>query len=91
MAFSHPHSTCTHSLAPHCSWHTLRLVSATPSGQRKSVGGDTWAAVLRDDAAQRRLPVRVFDDGDGGYTLAFVALAPGTYWLTLRLYYTSCW
>ena len=71
-------------------WHTLRLLSATAAGARKERGGDVWWASLRDASTGRRLPARVFDDGDGGYTVAFVALAPGNFTLTLRLFYSLC-
>lgn len=71
-------------------WHRLRMITANATGQRKEAGGDLWVATLQDHSAQQKLPVRVFDDGDGTYSLVFVALAPGNYSLSLRLYYTQC-
>lgn len=71
-------------------WHVLRLRTATAAGALKAQGGDTLWAVLHDPATQRRLPMRPLDEGDGTYSLAFVALAPGNYTLVLRLFYTLC-
>lgn len=68
----------------------LRLATATAGGQRKARGGDSLWGVLHDASTQRRLPVRAFDEGDGTYSLAFVALAPGNYSLVLRLFYSLC-
>lgn len=68
---------CCHTAPGLGQWHTFRLLTHLRSGQRVGAGGDTWNVRLEDPASGSLLRARVLDDGDGGYTVAFVPLQPG--------------
>ena len=59
-------------------------------GERRQKGGDSWYLLLRDYNQRLRVPIRIFDDGDGTYTGAVHFLFPGNYTLWGWLYYSDC-
>ena len=71
-------------------WNTLRFETFTADGRRKHVGGDDWVVQLADRHKRRALAARVFDEGDGTYSAAFIPLAPGNYTITATLHYSDC-
>lgn len=46
--------------------------------------------VLRDRKQRLKLPARVFDDGDGSYTVAAYFLQPGEFTVLGWLWYSDC-
>ena len=69
-------------------WSTLALKTYDHQGNAKRTGGDSWFLLFQDSG--RRVPTRVFDEGDGTYTVVANFLFPGFYHLTGWLYYSNC-
>jgi hypothetical protein len=67
-------------------WSTVKLVTHSISGSRKGLGGDSWFILLRDRRQRIKVPTRVFDEGDGSYTVAAFILLPGNYTLSAQLW-----
>ncbi len=68
-------------------WSTFKIETFDSTGAKRTTGGDSWHFLLRDMKRGLRVPVRVFDDGDGTYTAAAHILLPGNYSLFGRLLY----
>ena len=60
------------------------------NGKRRKKGGDSWYLLLRDYQQRLRVPIRLFDDGNGTYTGGVHFLFPGNYTLWGWLYYSDC-
>ena len=71
-------------------WSTFKVSTFDKGGVRRTRGGDSWYLLLRDYQQRLRLPIRIFDDGDGTYTGAVHFLHPGNYTLFGWLYYSDC-
>ena len=71
-------------------WSTFKVSTFDKAGTRRTRGGDSWYLLLRDYQQRLRLPIRIFDDGDGTYTGAVHFLHPGNYTLFGWLYYSDC-
>lgn len=59
-------------------WLTFKIETFDQQGNRKTRGGDSWYVVLRDVHQKLMYSTRVFDDGDGTYTVAAIIHQPGT-------------
>ena len=68
-------------------WSTFKLVTHDQVGKRKARGGDSWFVLLRERRRRLKVPTRVYDDGDGTYTVAAFLLQPGNYSLAAWLWY----
>ena len=68
-------------------WSTFKLVTHDQAGKRKARGGDSWFVLLRERRRRLKVPTRVYDDGDGTYTVAAFLLQPGNYSLAAWLWY----
>ena len=71
-------------------WSTFKMTTFDKGGARRQRGGDSWFLLLRDYQRRLRVPIRIFDDGDGTYTGAVHFLFPGNYTLWGWLYYSDC-
>ncbi|KAG1660026.1 hypothetical protein FOA52_005606 [Chlamydomonas sp. UWO 241] len=71
-------------------WTTFKLVTYDTRGARKTRGGDSWVVVIRDVSQKLKAAARVFDDGDGSYTVYAVLHGPGVYTLHAWLWYSVC-
>ena len=71
-------------------WSTFKVSTFDKGGERRARGGDSWFLLLRDYQQRLRLPIRIFDDGNGTYTGAVHFLHPGNYTLFGWLYYSDC-
>ncbi len=60
-------------------WSTFKMVSHDHAGARKTKGGDSFFVLLRDRRTNLKVSTRVFDEGDGTYTVAVFLLKPGKY------------
>lgn len=66
------------------------MTTFTAAGLPKGTGGDSWEVVLHDPGQCLRVPTRVFDLGNGTYTVAFLSHFPGTFTMVGRLGYSEC-
>lgn len=69
--------TCCHTSPGLGQWNTFRLQTYRGDRQRLFAGGDVWNVKLTEKQTGVAVTTRVFDDGDGTYTVAFVPLYPG--------------
>eukprot|EP00955_Chlamydomonas_euryale_P041865 352149-Chlamydomonas_euryale.AAC.4 len=60
-------------------WSTFKLTTFDGRGQQRTRGGDSWYIILRDRQQRLKLPTRVFDEGDGTYTVAVFFFVPGDF------------
>lgn len=58
-------------------WLTFQIETFDQGGAKKSKGGDSWFIILRERQQNITLSTRVFDEGDGTYTVAAVIHHPG--------------
>lgn len=77
-------------LAPLGEFSTLQLVTYDGTGAHQSKGGDSWFISVREIRQRLRLSARVFDEGNGTYTVAVVLPRPGNYTMFGILYYSAC-
>lgn len=79
------------SVAPLGDWSTFQLITYDGHGTRRVTGGDSWSIVLKGVGTNNlTVPARVFDEGDGTYTVAALLLRPATYSMIARLFYSNC-
>uniref|UniRef100_A0A7R9V048 NXPE family member 3-like n=1 Tax=Chlamydomonas euryale TaxID=1486919 RepID=A0A7R9V048_9CHLO len=71
-------------------WSTFKLTTFDGRGQQRTRGGDSWYIILRDRQQRLKLPTRVFDEGDGTYTVAVFFFVPGDFTVLGILYYSDC-
>lgn len=69
--------TCCHTSPGLGQWNTFRLQTYRGDRQQLFAGGDVWNVKLTEKQTGVAVTTRVFDDGDGSYTVAFVPLYPG--------------
>lgn len=62
---------------PQGRWLTFKIETYDHQGKKKTQGGDSWFIVLRDLQQKISFSTRVFDEGDGTYTVAAVIHTPG--------------
>ncbi|KAG1673147.1 hypothetical protein FOA52_015258 [Chlamydomonas sp. UWO 241] len=72
------------------SWSSFNMTTHDAGGARRTRGGDSWYVVLRDRQHRVKVPTRVFDDGDGSYTVVAYFMMPGEYALVGMLWYSDC-
>lgn len=60
-------------------WLTFRMETFDQAGRKKPHGGDSWFVLLRERQQNITLSTRVFDEGDGTYTVAAVIHHPGVH------------
>lgn len=66
-------------LGPLGDFSTFKLTTYDGKGAARTAGGDSWFISVREMRQKVRLSARVFDEGDGKYTVAVVLPRPGTY------------
>ena len=71
-------------------WSSITLQTYDHNGNKKTKGGDSWFLLLRDYHQRHRLPTRVFDEGNGSYTVWAYFLFPGNYSIAGWLWYSDC-
>lgn len=71
-------------------WSTFKIISHTSNGAVKTKGGDSWVMLLLEEEQALRVPTRIFDNGDGTYTVAVWFHLPGRYKIHAWLYYSDC-
>ena len=68
-------------------WSTITIQTYTADGSQKTIGGDSWRAIISGDATQYGI---VFDRMNGRYDISFLLTEAGNFTLQLLLEYSTC-